>query len=121
MAESSDSKQIALAALHLRLEAADRLLRQPGSLDPQAKQALTELVAELSEAIRSGAVQGPGVVDLAHDTAELTEKLHKEKHVGGLAGVRDRLNEAVLEVDVHHPIIAGLVRRLLDALGNIGI
>jgi hypothetical protein len=38
-----------------------------------------------------------------------------------LGKARDRLGAAVLQAETHAPVAAGLARRLLDVLGNIGI
>ncbi len=121
MSDSSGSQPPALPALLARLEEVAALLRQPGALDHETKEALADLVTELSQAIKTSGVPGPALVDLAHNTAGLAESLHQETNPGLLGGARNRLADAVLEIDVHHPVMAGVLRRLLDALANIGI
>ncbi len=121
MSETPEAKPPALPGIQARLNEVTELLRQPGSLDPQAKQALTELVDGLNQTHQEGAVPAPEVANLAHDTAHLAESLHPHPNTGLLGAARDRLEQAIYDVEAHAPVVAGLAHRLLDALANIGI
>jgi hypothetical protein len=121
MSETPEAKAPALPEIQARLNEVAQLLRQPGSLDPHARQALTDLVDGLGKVLREGALPSPQVASLAHDTAHLAESLHPHPNTGVLGSARDRLEQTLFEVEVHHPVVAGLARRLLDALANIGI
>jgi hypothetical protein len=47
--------------------------------------------------------------------------MHRRDAPGSLAAARDRLEAALLATESTAPLTAGLARRLLDALANIGI
>src|SRR5260370_19386853 len=97
------------------------MLQQSGSLDPEARQVLAELVDELGAALRASNAPPAEVAHLAESAAHLAESLHYHRERGILATAPDRLNAAVLQADAKSPVAAGLARPLLAAPGNIGI
>jgi len=107
--------------IQARLHAVAQLLREPRPLDSSARQALAELVDELSAALRSAQVPPAEVAQLAEATAQLAESLRQPHDRRRAETVRGRFEEAVLEAEVRHPYTAGLAQRLLDALANLGI
>jgi hypothetical protein len=104
-----------------RLHEVAGLLRESGSVDPEARNVLAELVDELSEALRSSQVPPEEVAVLARTTAQLAEALHHRPAPGWLGQVRDRFEQAALRAEARAPVAVGLARRVLDALANIGI
>jgi hypothetical protein len=61
------------------------------------------------------------VAHLAESTALLAHAVHRQETPGLLAAARDRVEAAILAAESKAPLTAGLVRRLLDTLANIGI
>lgn len=76
----------------------ERELHAVGQVDPETRAMLMEAVEEIHSALR------------ANTTA------HSEPH-----SLNDRLNQTAAEFDVSHPTLAGLVRRVVDALAQLGI
>ncbi len=104
-----------------RLHEVAGLLRESRSLEPEARQALAELLDELGQALRSSQPAPAEVAHLAGTTAQLAEALHRRHDSGWLAQARERFEEAAAQAEARAPIAVGLARRLLDALSNIGI
>jgi hypothetical protein len=103
------------------LHAVSQLLRQAHRLSPEAQETLAELVDELGHAIGSGAVSPEELAHLQESTARLVEAVHQRHDEGMVAAARDRLEEAVIGVESRAPVVAGVARRLLDALSSLGI
>jgi hypothetical protein len=98
-----------------------RVLREAQPLGPEARRALADLVDELGNVLHSAAVPAPDVSHLADSTTHLIQALHQRHDAGRLARARDRLEQAILSVERQAPVAAGLARRVLDALANVGI
>lgn len=108
--------------VEFRLEATARLLAEESTdIDPNTRKALADLVEEMRTALRSGKVSPAAVAALAENTAQLAESLHHGHDAGALKNVQDRFREAVLDAEVHHPVLAGLSRGVLDTLTGFGI
>ena len=104
------------AGLH---EAAQALRAAP--IDPEGQRALARLLDELGDALAAAPAPAPETEHLVGSTAELVRALHRRHEPGALAAARDRLEGAVLGVEVKAPWAAGVARRLLEALSNLGI
>jgi nucleoside-triphosphatase THEP1 len=104
-----------------RLHAIARMLRDVQHLEPEAQRALAELVDELGHSLEPGRAPPEEVQQLTESTAHLVEALHRQSEGGLLASARDRLEEAALEVETKHPVIAGMTLRLVETLRNLGI
>jgi|SRR5262245_7559506 len=111
----------AVPSVDARLHDVVRLLRGSDSLDAESRRTLAELVDELSKALRSAPVPPAEVARLAETTTHLAESLHRRHDRERVGTVRERFQEAVVNAETQHPLVAGLARRLLDTLANIGI
>lgn len=98
-----------------------RALREAPSLGPEAQKALAALIDELGNAVGGRDVPPEEVTHLAEMTSHFVQALHRKHEPGGLATARDRLEQAVLRAESTAPVTAGVARRLLDALSNLGI
>jgi hypothetical protein len=97
-----------------------RLLREAHHLSPEARQTLADLVEELG---KSTACPTPSA-ETAHLTdtaAQLARALHQRQDAGPLAAAKEKLEEAAVRAEAEAPLAAGIVRRLIDALTNLGI
>jgi hypothetical protein len=47
--------------------------------------------------------------------------MHREEAAGVMKAARERLEEAAVAAENSAPMLAGLARRLVEALSNIGI
>jgi hypothetical protein len=103
------------------LHAISRLLREAHHLGPEAQERLAELVDELGTAIGSAQVSPAELALLTENTEKLIAALHERHESGLLAGARDRLEAAAAGIEARAPLVAGVTRRLLDALSGIGI
>jgi hypothetical protein len=105
------------ASLHTIAE----VLRDPHPLNAEARQALAELMDELGALLAAPSVPQQALAHLAQSTAHLVQAVHGRADEGRLATARGRLEQAILGVESQAPLAAGIARRVLDALANIGI
>jgi hypothetical protein len=110
------------AAIQASLHAIAELLRGPHPLTPEAQSALADYMDELSALVASPQAPPDAVKHLADSTAHLIGVLqHHRSNSGLLTAARNRLDQAILGIEAHAPVAAGVARRFLDALANIGI
>jgi hypothetical protein len=109
------------AGLPERLHEIARLLRQADHVSPDQKQAVANLADELANALRSAPPSSAEVAHLADSAAHLIESLHRRENRGVLVSARDRLEQAILSTEARTPFLAGLARRLVEALASLGI
>src|SRR5262249_52510488 len=109
------------SAVQARLQELARVLRHTNHLDPEAQQAIADLLAELSQSLHPGWLSWAETTQLVENTAQLAEALRQGQPAGPLQAARKRLERAVLRAEAKAPLLTGIVGRLLDALANIGI
>jgi hypothetical protein len=119
MADQPSSTIATEVLANLRLIA--ELLRKPQQLGPEAQESLAGVVAELEQALESGTVTAAEMSHLRESTAALVHALRQPRDEGLLATARERLTGTVAAAEAQAPFAAGVARRLLDALANIGI
>jgi hypothetical protein len=107
--------------VHAHLEAISALLRGPHRLDAATQAALADLVDELDNALKLGKIPNEEAARLAATTSHLAEAVHREEEAGVRTAARERLLEAAAAAEIKAPMIAGLARRVMDALSNVGI
>jgi hypothetical protein len=110
-----------LQEIQARLREIGELLRQSGSLHPEAQAVFAELVDELKRDLATENLPAAEVTHLAERTAHLGEALHHQHDVGVIGKARAGLERAVGNAEAHAPLAVGLARKLLDVLANIGI
>jgi hypothetical protein len=98
-----------------------RVLRESPPLGPEARDALAALIDELGNAVGGVEMPPAEVSHLAETTAHFVQALHRRPEPGGVDSARQRLEQAVLSAESRAPVVAGLARRALDALANLGI
>lgn len=95
-----------------------QLLRSAHHLEPEAQQALADLVEEMSQSLARAEVPSAEMAHLAASAGQLSQALHQQHDTRRL---RERLEEVALRAETEAPVTAGIVRRLLDTLTNLGI
>ena len=121
MPENPEIKTPSVEEVRGRMHDVARMLQESTSLDPEARQVLAELVDELGTTLQASNAPPAEVARLAASAAHLAEALHHQRDQGLLGKARDRLGAAVIQAQAEAPVAAGLARRLLDVLANIGI
>jgi hypothetical protein len=121
MTEPSSANAPDASAVHSHLQAVAQLLRRADHLGPEAREALAELVDELAGALTAAPVPSAELKHLTESTTHLIQAIGERHHTGVLAAARDRLNEAIVRAETGAPTVAGIARRLVEALSNIGI
>jgi hypothetical protein len=109
------------ASLEASIHELARVVREGRHLDPDAQQALADLVDELTNTLQNTALPAEETARLAESAAHLAQALHQRHEPTMLQQARDRLQQAVARAEVEAPVATGIARRLLDALANIGI
>lgn len=104
-----------------RLHAIAGLLHQTGRMGEITRQELAHLLDELAEALHAEDLSADQRTHLAESTQHLLEAVQQQGEAGVLAAARNRLQKAVVAVEADAPVAAGLIRRVMDALGNLGI
>jgi hypothetical protein len=107
--------------LRARLERASKLLGTTTHLDPQTRMALAQLLSELSQQVSKAAIDPQAKEHLDASAGHLLEALSRPHDKGILAAARERLDQAAMAMETQAPLAAGIARRLLDALANLGI
>jgi hypothetical protein len=121
MPEQPPAGSPAPSDVQARLRDLAQRLRATEHLDPETQQELADLLEEMSQTVATHAAPSPELTHLADSTAHLAQALHQEQDAGLLARARERLEEAVVRAETGAPVAAGLARRLIDALSNLGI
>jgi hypothetical protein len=97
------------------------LLRQAHHLGPDMQKALADLVEELSGSLDPATLPETTRNHLAESTAQLADALHRQTDESGIAAARKRLEAAAVRLEAEAPLASGIVRRLIDALANLGV
>jgi Domain of unknown function (DUF4404) len=121
MPEPSNSGSPAAAQVRAYLHTIAELLREVPHLGPEAQGLLAELVAELSDAMDAETVPAADLAHLADTAAQLVRAAHRGEHHGILGKAQEKLEAAAATLEADAPMIAGLTRRLIEALSNLGI
>jgi hypothetical protein len=121
MPEQSPSEVPAIAGVQASLHTIAEILRDPRPLTHEIRTVLADLVDELGRIVTMATVPPAEVALLAESTAQLARAVHRQEAPGMLAAARDRVEAALLGAESKTPFIAGLARRLLDTLADIGI
>jgi len=109
------------SSLETKLHSIAQFLRQADHLDPEAQQALAEIVDELSKALRSVPVSSEEAKSLADSTALLVRAVHQKHDQGLVAAAQERMRLAITRVENQAPFVAQIAGRLLDTLASLGI
>ncbi len=109
------------ASISARLHELAQLLRTTPHLNPQAQVELANLIDELRQALPAGAKPGTEQTHLAESATHLVHALHQRQAAGFLDAAKQRLEDAALRAEAEAPLAAGVVRRLIDTLANLGI
>src|SRR2546423_1079361 len=104
-----------------RLHSISQRLRETPHLGPEARQELAALVDELAQALDSSAVPSAEKAHLTESTAHLLQALQQRQDTSLLTTARERLDQAILNAEAHAPFAAGIARRLVEALADLGI
>jgi hypothetical protein len=121
MSEQPPSDSSAPPGVQASLHAIAEVLRDPQPISLETRDVLADLVDELGAVLAAGTAPPAEVAHLADSAARLIQAVHRQAAPGKLTALRDRLDSAILAAETNHPLTAGLARRLLDALANIGI
>ena len=81
---------------------------------------LADLIDELGRAVPPGAASTDAQTHLADTTAHLVHALHQRKDAGILNAANLRFEDAALRAEAEAPVATGVVRRVIDALANLG-
>jgi hypothetical protein len=96
-------------------------VRRAHHLEPETRRKLADLLTRLSQELKPETLSAEDKGHLVAGIVELSEALREEKGIGPLTAARERLGEAIIETQAEAPVATGFLRRLLDALANIGI
>jgi len=106
--------------LRAKLQELARLLHEARNLDPETQQELADLVAELSQAL-AGNLTSAEAEHLGQSAIHMIQALHEQQGADYLTAARDRLRDAAVQAEVKAPVATEIVRRLIEALANLGI
>src|SRR5262249_50218214 len=96
-------------------------LRGAIHLGPEARQTLADLVLELSQDLNPYTLPVAEKEHLAQSIAQLTQALQQRPASRSVLTARGRLEQALIQAETEAPVTTGVLRRLIDALANLGI
>lgn len=117
----SPSSPDAAPAVREQLRTIARVLREVHPLSLDLQRLLAGLLEELADALAAEKVSPASLSRLTESMAHLAEAVHHQKERHLVSGLREGMERAVVEVEAHYPNLAGLARKLMDTLTNIGI
>jgi hypothetical protein len=97
-----------------------RSLRGADHLEPEPKQELAELLDELGTALEKTPIPPEALTHL-RDSADQVRRAVSGQHTSPLSLAQDRMTQAAAAFDARAPMVAGIVRRGVESLSNIGI
>jgi hypothetical protein len=122
MDQSTPAGRAAATQLRGYMHTIAQLLRDGPPLGPEAQQLLAELVDELGKALEAESIPPAELNQLANHVASLVRAAQAgDEGIGMVAHLRDRLEDAAAAVESRVPLLAGLTRRLVETLSEIGI
>jgi hypothetical protein len=95
-------------------------IRGARHLEPGVQQAIADLLDELRGELDATSLNSVHATHLAQAVAQLARSLH-EQDTGLLVRAKERIEEAIARAEAESPVIAGVVRRFVDALASIGL
>jgi hypothetical protein len=104
-----------------RLRELAQAVRRAHHLELETRQTLADLLTRLSQDLKPETLSAEDKAHLVAGIVELSQALEKEKGTGPLRAARERLAEAVVEAQAEAPVATGFLRRLIEALANLGI
>ena len=113
----------ARTSAHIRATFHDvaQMLREAHHLEPEAQEALADLVDELGKALTPAALASSETAHLATSAANLAQVLHQQHNPTLLSAAKQRLEQAILRAETKAPVPTGVARRILDVLADLGI
>jgi hypothetical protein len=121
MPEQPPTNSPSPAEVQASLHELAQVLRTAKHLEPEAQAALADLVDELSQTLASGTNPSAETAHLVQSAASVARGLTQKHNPTVLAGALERLQEATLRAEAEMPLAAGIARRLIDTLANLGI
>ena len=104
-----------------QLRSIAQILHQHRQLGPDAQELLAKLVEEMSDELGSRNVSAQELNHLAEAASHLLQTIKQPQEPRKAASARDRLEAAISRIESEHPTVAGIARRFVDALGELGI
>ena len=121
MPEQRPSEPQTGSPIQVNLQELAQELRRASHLEPEAQDALADLVEELSKALTPATIASGETAHLAKSAASLAQALHQEQNPTLLSAAKQRLAQAALRAQTQAPVATGIAQRLLDALADLGI
>lgn len=117
MSEAPQPQSVLETSIHQLAQ----VVREAEHLEPEAQRALADLVDELSKTLHSAPLPPEETARLAETATHLAQALQERQESTLLSQATRSLEEAVYRFEARAPLLAGVTRRLLDALANLGI
>jgi hypothetical protein len=114
-----EAAKLSPEAARQRLEQLAGLLRQAPHLDAETQRHLADLLEELGKAL--GDRPAKETTQLAESAAQVAHALHQPGQPTRVKSAMQRLEESVTRAEAEAPLATGIVRRLLEALADLGI
>jgi uncharacterized coiled-coil DUF342 family protein len=88
---------------------------------PDRLEKLRAALAELNEELRTDSLDDETREQLAQAAAEIAASLRRGKRTEQTSRTQDSLQGRLAEFEASHPELAGVIARLIDGLGQLGI
>ncbi|MBI2807644.1 MAG: DUF4404 family protein [Planctomycetes bacterium] len=115
------SSHPATTIVHAHLHTISQLLRTAHPVGPETQALLADLLDEIGTALDTSSVPPEEVARLTECASHLAQAVADESEPGILQAAEERLEGAVVAVEMKAPALANLTRRLAEMLSNLGI
>jgi hypothetical protein len=121
MPDSPPPNSAKSAELASRLDELAVALRSADHLDEASQRALADLVQELGHSFAGTQSSSPAAEHVAETAAHVLQALHNKQPASILTAGKEKLQAAAARLEAEAPLATGLVKRLLEALSDLGI
>lgn len=104
-----------------QLHTISQILREAHRLDPSTQAALADLIDEVSNTLEATEIDNAKVARLTESAALLVTAVHEQHDVGLVEAAQNRLEHAIVSIEIEAPGLASLARRVAEMLSNVGI
>jgi hypothetical protein len=121
MAEQPPANLPTTAAIQSSLHELAQVLRRADHLEPEAQQAVADLMDALGRALGTETAPPAELGPVATEAAQLARALQHRHNPTLLTAAKERLQKAALRAETAVPAVTAIVQRLLETLADFGI
>src|SRR5262249_54777291 len=119
--EERPSEERTSALIRATFHDVAQTLREADHLEPEAQEALADLVDELGKVVTPAALTNSETAHLVTSAANLVQALRQQPNPSLLSAAKQQLERAAVRAETKAPVATGVARRILETLADLGI